>query len=161
MAVEPTGFGRHGYRGLAEKESSCEVTLSDVLSSSNMEKAWKQVKANKGAAGVDGMKIEEFPDFAKEHWDNILRKLAEGSYSPSPVRGVEISKGGGKYRQLGIPTVLDRVIQQSISQVLTPLYEPHFSEHSHGFRPKRSAHDAIDEMLRESNAKGAKSYVVD
>jgi RNA-directed DNA polymerase len=126
-----------------------------------MEKAWKQVKANKGAAGVDGMKIGGFPDFAKAHWDNNLRKLAEGSYSPSPVRGVEISKGGGKYRQLGIPTVLDRVIQQSISQVLTPLYEPHFSEHSHGFRPKRSAHDAIEEMLRESIIKGAKSYVVD
>ena len=161
MAVEPTGFGRHGYRGLAEKESSCEVTLSDVLSSQNMEKAWKQVKANKGAAGVDGMKVGGFPEFAKEHWDKILRKLAEGSYSPSPVRGVEIAKGGGKYRQLGIPTVLDRVIQQSISQVLTPLYEPHFSEHSHGFRPKRSAHDAIDEMRRESNIKGPKSHVVD
>ncbi len=161
MAVEPTGFGRHGYRGLAEKESSCEVTLSDVLSSQNMEKAWKQVKANKGAAGVDGMKIGGFLDFAKAHWDKILRKLAEGSYSPSPVRGVEIPKGGGKYRQLGIPTVLDRVIQQSISQVLTPLYEPHFSDHSHGFRPKRSAHDAIDEMHREAKIKGSKSYVVD
>ena len=107
------------------------------------------------------MKIGDFPDFAKAHWDSILRKLAEGSYSPSPVRGVEISKGGGKYRQLGIPTVLDRVIQQAISQVLTPLYEPHFSDHSHGFRPKRSAHDAIDEMHREAKIKGSKSYVVD
>jgi len=107
------------------------------------------------------MKIGGFLDFAKAHWDKILRKLAEGSYSPSPVRGVEISKGGGKYRQLGIPTVLDRVIQQAISQVLTPLYEPHFSDHSHGFRPKRSAHDAIDEMHREAKIKGSKSYVVD
>ena len=107
------------------------------------------------------MKIGGFLDFAKAHWDKILRKLAEGSYSPSPVRGVQIPKGGGKYRQLGIPTVLDRVIQQSISQVLTPLYEPHFSDHSHGFRPKRSAHDAIDEMLRESSIKGARSHVVD
>jgi len=126
-----------------------------------MERAWKQVKSNKGAAGVDGMEIGDFPDFAKEHWERILQKLADGSYSPSPVRGVQIPKGGGKYRHLGIPTVLDRVIQQAISQVLTPLYEPHFSDHSHGFRPERSAHDAIDEMLRESNIKGAKSHVVD
>ncbi len=161
MAVKPTGFGRHGYGDWAEKESSCEVTLSDALSSQNMEKAWKQVKANKGAAGVDGMKIGDFPDFAKEHWDKTLRKIAQGSYSPSPVRSVQIPKGNGQYRQLGIPTVLDRVIQQAISQTLTPLYEPHFSEHSHGFRPKRSAHDAIDEMLREANAKGKKCHVVD
>jgi hypothetical protein len=150
MAAEPTGFGRHGYRNLAEKESSCEVTLSDVLSSQNMEKAWKH-----------GMKVGDFPDFAKVHWEKVISKLAKGSYSPSPVRGVQIPKGGGKFRQLGIPTVLDRVIQQAISQVLTPLYEPHFSEHSHGFRPKRSAHGAIDEMLRESNIKGSKCHVVD
>lgn len=161
MAEEPTGFGRHGYRDLAEKESSCGVTLSDVLSSQNMEKAWKQVKANKGAAGIDGMKVGDFPAFAKAHWEKVITKLAKGSYSPSPVRGVQIPKGGGKFRHLGIPTVLDRVIQQAISQVLTPLYEPHFSEHSHGFRPKRSAHGAIDEMLRESNLKGAKCHVVD
>jgi retron-type reverse transcriptase len=126
-----------------------------------MEKAWKQVKSNKGAAGVDGMEVGDFPDFAKEHWEKILQKLEAGSYSPSPVRGVQISKGGGKFRHLGIPTVLDRVIQQAISQALTPLYEPHFSDHSHGFRPERSAHDAIEEMLRESNIKGSKSYVVD
>jgi RNA-directed DNA polymerase len=161
MAVRPTRFERHGHRNLAEKESSCEVTLSDVLSSQNMEKAWKQVKANKGAAGIDGMKIEDFLDFAKENWGKILSKLAEGSYSPSPVRGVQIPKGGGKYRQLGIPTVLDRVIQQAISQVLTPLYEPQFSEHSHGFRPKRSAHGAINEMHRETNKKGTRCHVVD
>ena len=161
MAVEPTGFGRHGHRDLAEKESSCEVTLSDVLSSQNMEKAWKQVKANKGAAGIDGMKVEDFLNFAKEHWDEILHKLAEGSYSPSPVRSVKIPKRNGQYRQLGIPTVLDRVLPQAISQTLTPLYEPHFSEHSHGFRPKRSAHDAIDEMLREAIIKGKKCHVVD
>jgi RNA-directed DNA polymerase len=161
VIAEPTGFGRGGYRNLAEKESSCGVTLSDVLSSQNMEKAWKQVKSNKGAAGVDGMKVGDFPDFAKEHWEKILQKLGAGSYSPSPVRSVQIPKGGGKYRHLGIPTVLDRVIQQAISQALTPLYEPHFSDHSHGFRPERSAHDAIEEMLRESNIKGSKSHVVD
>ncbi len=161
MAAEPTGFGRHGYRNLAEKESSCEVTLSDVLSSQNMEKAWKRVKANKGAAGIDGMKVGDFPDFAKAHWEKVICKLAIGSYSPSPVRSVQIPKAGGKFRQLGIPTVLDRVIQQAISQVLTPLYESHFSEHSHGFRPKRSAHGAIDEMLRESNIMGSKCHVVD
>jgi RNA-directed DNA polymerase len=126
-----------------------------------MEKAWKRVKANKGAAGIDGMKVGDFPDFAKAHWEKVISKLAKGSYSPSPVRSVQIPKGGGKFRQLGIPTVLDRVIQQAISQVLTPLYEPHFSEHSHGFRPKRSAHGAIEEMQRESFKKGSKCHVVD
>ena len=161
MAAEPTGSQGHGYRNLAEKGSSCEVTLSDVLASQNMEKAWKQVKANKGAAGIDGMKVGDFPDFAKAHWEKVISKLAKGSYSPSPVRSVKIPKAGGKFRQLGIPTVLDRVIQQAISQVLTPLYEPHFSEHSHGFRPKRSAHGAIEEMLREANIKGSKCHVVD
>jgi len=126
-----------------------------------MENAWKRVKANKGAAGIDGMKVGDFPDFAKAHWEKVICKLAIGSYSPSSVRSVQIPKAGGKFRQLGIPTVLDRVIQQAISQVLTPLYEPHFSEHSHGFRPKRSAHGAIDEMLRESNIMGPKCHVVD
>ena len=121
----------------------------------------KQVKANKGAAGIDGMKVGDLPDFAKAHWEKVISKLAKGSYSSSPVRSVQIPKAGGKFRQLGIPTVLDRVIQQAISQVLTPLYEPHFSEHSHGFRPKRSAHGAIEEMLREANIKGSKCHVVD
>lgn len=161
MAVKPTGFGRRGHRNLAEKESSCEVTLEKVLQSENMAQAWKQVRANKGAAGIDGMEIGGFPDFAKEHWEKIRHKLAEGSYSPSPVRRVQIPKGNGQYRPLGIPTVLDRVIQQAISQVLTPHYDPTFSMHSHGFRPMRSAHDAIDEMLQESNIQGAKSHVVD
>ncbi len=158
---EPTGSEKREHRSLAEKESSCEATLNNVLNSENLEQAWKQVRSNKGAAGVDGMSIGDFPSFAKEHWETIRHKLAAGSYSPSPVRRVRIPKGNGKYRLLGIPTVLDRVIQQAISQVLTPHYEPHFSDHSHGFRPLRSAHDAIDEMLRESNIKGAKSHVVD
>jgi len=161
VAVEPTGFGRHGHRNLVEKESSCEVTLKDVLQPENLDQAWKRVKANKGAAGVDGMEVGDFPSFAKERWDTIRDKLAKGFYKPSPVRRVKIPKGNGKFRLLGIPTVLDRVIQQAISQVLTPLYEPHFSDHSHGFRPMRSAHDAIDEMHRESAQKGKKSHVVD
>ena len=161
MTPEPTGSSRHVHGSRAEKESSCEVTLRDVLNSQNMEKAWKQVKANKGAAGIDGMKVTDFPDFAKAHWETIISKLAKGSYRPSPVRKVQIPKAGGKFRQLGIPTVLDRVIQQAISQALTPIYEPHFSEHSHGFRPGRSAHGAIDEMLRESQIKGRECHVVD
>ena len=161
VAVEPTGSGRREHRSLVEKESSCEVTLENVLQPENMAEAWKRVRANKGAAGVDGMEIGGFPDFAKEHWEKIRNKLAAGTYKPSPVRRVQIPKGNGQYRPLGIPTVLDRVIQQAISQVLTPHYDPTFSEHSHGFRPMRNAHDAIDEMLRESNIKGAKSHVVD
>ena len=158
---EPTGSERREHRSPAEKESSCEATLEDVLHPENMAEAWKRVRSNKGAAGIDGMGIGGFPDFAKEHWEKIRNKLAAGSYSPSPVRRVQIPKGNGKYRLLGIPTVLDRVIQQAISQVLTPHYDPTFSEHSHGFRPMRNAHDAIDEMHREAGLKGARCHVVD
>jgi RNA-directed DNA polymerase len=123
--------------------------------------AWKQVRANKGAAGVDGMETGDFPDFIRKHWEMIRGKLMEGTYKPSPVRRVSIPKGNGEFRSLGIPTVLDRVIQQAIAQVLTPVYEPTFSDHSHGFRPGRSAHDAIREMHRKSLVKGKTCHVVD
>lgn len=119
------------------------------------------MKANKGAAGIDGMEVGEFPAFMREHWEKLRGKLESGSYKPSPVRRVTIPKDGGGSRPLGIPTVLDRLIQQAIAQVLTPLYEPTFSEHSHGFRPMRSAHDAIREMREEGIAKGRRCHVVD
>ncbi|MCP4313949.1 MAG: group II intron reverse transcriptase/maturase, partial [Bacteroidetes bacterium] len=96
-----------------------ENVVENVLSSDNMHRAWKHVRANKGAAGVDGMSILEFPEFARTHWDNIRKHLTEGSYKPSPVKRVEIPKPAGGKRPLGIPTVTDRVIQQAIAQILT------------------------------------------
>lgn len=96
------------------------------------------------------MEILEFPDFLRLHWETIRRKLLDGTYAPSPVRRVDISKPDGTERPLGIPTVLDRVIQQAMAQILTPIYEPVFSDHSYGFRPARRAHDAIQAVQRES-----------
>jgi RNA-directed DNA polymerase len=104
------------------------------------------VKANKGAPGIDGMTVEDFPAFAREHWPRIATAIREGNYRPAPVRRVWIPKPDGTQRPLGIPTVLDRVIQQAIAQVLGPLFEADFSEHSHGYRPGRSAHQAVAAM---------------
>jgi RNA-directed DNA polymerase len=144
----------------AEKESSCDDLLEKILDRDNLNAAWKRVKQNGGASGVDRMKISEFRDFLAQHWDTILGKLRDGSYCPSPVRRVEIPKSDGTKRPLGIPTVLDRVIQQAIAQILTPIYEPTFSEHSHGFRPARSAHDAIQSVQQKSKVERRK-WVVD
>ena len=144
----------------AEKEISCEELLEEILNRENLLAAWKRVKRNAGAAGIDGMKIVDFPDFLRQHWETIRQKLLDGSYAPSPVRRVEIPKADGTKRPLGIPTVLDRVIQQAMAQILTPIYEPVFSEHSYGFRPARSAHDAIKAVQQKSKA-GRKTWVVD
>jgi len=111
-----------------------------------MLKAWKRVKANKGAAGMDGMSVGEFPEFARHHWERIRSALERGTYRPAAVLRVMIPKATGGQRPLGIPTVLDRVIQQAIAQVIGPLFEPHFSEHSYGFRPHRRARMALAEM---------------
>jgi group II intron reverse transcriptase/maturase len=105
--------------------------------------ALERVRQNKGSAGVDGMTVEELPEHLRAHWGAIREQLLEGSYQPMPVRRVEIPKSGGGVRQLGIPTVLDRFIQQMMLQVLQPIFDPTFSEHSHGFRPGRRAHDAV------------------
>ncbi len=133
--------------------------MEQVLSSDNMHRAWKQVRANKGAAGVDGMSIMEFPEFARNHWNNIRKQLIEESYKPSPVKRVEIPKPDGGKRPLGIPTVTDRVIQQAIAQILTPVFDPGFSGSSYGFRLNRSAHDAV-RKVREYIRQGYK-YAVD
>ena len=122
--------------------------LEQVLDRENMRKAWARVKANRGAAGVDGMSIPEAAGFIRQHWEGIRSSLASGRYKPAPVRRVEIPKPDGSKRPLGIPTVLDRVIQQAIAQVLTPLFDPHFSESSFGFRPGRSAHDAVRQVKK-------------
>ncbi len=120
--------------------------LEQVLSRDNMLKAWKRVKANKGAPGMDGMSIEEFPEFARHHWERIRSALIEGTYRPASVQRVLIAKATGGERPLGIPTVLDRVIQQAVAQVIGPLFEPYFSAHSHGFRPRHSARMALAEL---------------
>jgi retron-type reverse transcriptase len=109
-----------GNRTQAETASSRGYRLVDVLRSENLVLAWKQVRANRGAAGIDGMEVEDFAAFMQVNWEKIRRKLEAGSYKPSPVRSVSIPKDGGGRRPLGIPTVLDRVIQQAIAQVLTP-----------------------------------------
>jgi RNA-directed DNA polymerase len=133
--------------------------LERILSRDNLLKAWHRVRANKGAAGVDSVTIGEFPAYLNEHWPEIKRKILDGTYKPSPVKRVEISKRSGGKRPLGIPSVLDRVIQQAILQVLQPIFDPEFSESSFGFRPRRSAHDAV-RKVRHIIDKGYK-YVVD
>lgn len=117
--------------------------LERILFRTNLLLAWKRVKANKGSAGVDGITIDDFPAYLREHWPQIKRKLLDGTYQPSPVKRVEIPKRTGGKRPLGVPTVVDRLIQQAILQVLQPLFDPGFSESSYGFRPGRSAHQAV------------------
>jgi len=120
--------------------------LERILSRENLETAWKRVRANKGAPGVDGITIEQFPDRTRPLWGDIRASLETGTYQPKPVLRVEIPKPTGGVRPLGIPTVQDRLIQQSIAQVLTPIFDPQFSASSFGFRPGRSAHDAVRQV---------------
>ena len=127
-----------------------DVLLRQVLSRENMAAAWKRVKANKGSAGVDGLTIDETPEFLKTHWPHIRAEILSGTYRPQAVRRVEIPKPTGGMRELGIPTVLDRLIQQALLQVLQPMIDPTFSEFSYGFRPGRSAHDAVLQAQRYS-----------
>ena len=117
--------------------------LEAALTRQNLQLAWKRVKANKGAAGVDGLDIEQTARMLQTRWPDIRQALLAGSYRPRPVRKVLIPKPDGSQRELGIPTVTDRLIQQALLQVLQPLIDPTFSEHSHGFRPARRAHDAV------------------
>ena len=117
--------------------------LEQILTWENMERAVKRVKSNKGAEGVDGMTVGDLDEWLANNADALLQRLQDGKYRPQPVRRVEIPKDNGKTRPLGIPTVVDRVIQQAIGQVLSPLYESQFSDQSYGFRPGRGAHDAL------------------
>jgi RNA-directed DNA polymerase len=120
--------------------------LHQVLSNPNIRLAWQQVRQNKGAAGIDGISIEQFSDWIRPQWRTLREQLIKGDYYPQPVKRVRIPKDDGTDRLLGIPTVLDRVIQQAIVQVLSPQFDATFSEHSHGFRPNRSAHDAVRQV---------------
>jgi RNA-directed DNA polymerase len=117
--------------------------LEFIVSPANLNAAYLQVKRNKGAGGVDKMEVESLQDYLITHKEELVTSIQRGKYRPNPVRRVEIPKENGSKRQLGIPTVVDRVIQQAISQVLTPIYEREFSNHSYGFRPKRNAHQAL------------------
>ncbi|MGH8567551.1 MAG: group II intron reverse transcriptase/maturase [Gammaproteobacteria bacterium] len=127
----------------AADDSGSEGLLAQALRRENLVLAWKRVKANAGSAGVDGLTIRQTAEHLKVHWPKLREKLLEGSYRPQPVRRVRIPKAGGGMRELGIPTVTDRLIQQALLQVLQPLIDPSFSEHSYGFRPGRRAHDAV------------------
>mgnify|MGYP002672784745 FL=1 len=134
--------------------------LKRILARDNMNAAYLKVKSNKGASGIDKMSVDELLPYLKEHRLQLLEQIREGKYKPNPVRRVEIPKEEkGKIRKLGIPTVVDRVIQQAISQVLTSIYEPQFSESSFGFRPKRGAHDALKQCQKYADE--GYVYVVD
>lgn len=131
-----------------EKQQNAEIKyanglLEKIIDRNNLNQAFKRVKANKGSHGIDGMKVDELLQYLKENGDNLRQSLLEGSYKPNPVRRVEIPKQDGKKRPLGIPTAVDRVIQQAIAQVLNPIFEEKFSDNSYGFRPNRNAHQAI------------------
>ena len=147
-AVTDPGRGEAPLASHGDEGSGRGDLLSEVLSRENMVLAWERVKANKGSAGVDGLTIEQTAEVLKTQWPKIREELEKGTYRPQAVRRVEIPKPGGGVRELGIPTVVDRLIQQGLLQVLQPLIDPTFSEFSYGFRPGRSAHDAVKQAKR-------------
>jgi len=126
-----------------ESPARKEQLMEEVCGREHCQQALRRVKANKGSPGIDGMRVEKLPGYLKRHWPAIREQLLSGTYEPQPVRRVEIKKPDGGVRKLGIPTVLDRLIQQAVMQVLQRRWDPTFSEHSHGFRPQRSAHQAV------------------
>lgn len=134
--------------------------LEKILQPTNLNNAYKKVKSNKGAGGVDGMGVDELLPFLRDNQMQLIQQLKDGKYKPNPVRRVEIPKETkGEFRKLGVPTVVDRVFQQAITQVLSPIYEEQFSENSFGFRPKRGAHDALKQC--QQNVNDGYVYVVD
>lgn len=137
----------------AEKDCGQSELWDRILEPANLNEAWRRVRANGGAAGIDRMSIAAFPAFVRAHWNRVCEKLQAGTYAPSPVRRVYIPKKSGGQRPLGIPTVLDRVIQQAIAQVLGDVFEPEFSEHSYAYRPGRNGHDAL-RAVRDAAAAG-------
>ena len=125
--------------------------LNNILSRENMLEAYNQVKANKGSAGIDGITVEEIDNYLRQYWRPTKELIKQRKYKPQPVLRVEIPKPNGGVRQLGIPTVMDRLVQQAIVQIISPLCEPHFSETSYGFRPNRSCEKAIIKLLEYLN----------
>ena len=153
------------YRKIAEKSSVITDYWTDnlmelILRKDNLNQAYKRVKSNKGAGGIDGMQVDELLPFLRENQDTLIQMIRNGKYKPNPVRRVEIPKETkGEFRKLGVPTVVDRVVQQAITQELTPIYEEQFSENSFGFRPNRGAHDALRQC--QKNVNDGYIYVVD
>ena len=154
LALVPKGRGEAPVRGhqgteppvakpAPESPACAERLIEEVCDRGNLVRAWKRVRSNKGSPGVDGMTIEDAKAYLREHWPNIRSQLLLGTYQPQPVKRVEIPKPDGGVRKLGVPCVVDRLIQQALLQVLQPRWDPTFSEHSYGFRPGRSAHQAV------------------
>ena len=152
FSVTPAGeareAGREGTESLStmhvpERPAGTTRLMEEICDRENMEEALRRVKANKGSAGIDGMTVGGIADYLKQHWPAVRERLLNGTYKPNPVRRVEIPKPDGGVRKLGIPTVLDRLIQQAVMQVLQRQWDGTFSEHSYGFRPGRSAHQAV------------------
>jgi RNA-directed DNA polymerase len=149
-APQAPGEGSETFtaKRMNESPANREQLMEEVCERENCLQAYKRVKSNKGSPGIDGMTVEQLPGYLKEHWPAIRKQLLSGIYKPQPVRRVEIPKPDGGVRQLGIPTVLDRMVQQAIMQVLQGRWDAAFSEHSHGFRPGRSAHQAVAEAQK-------------
>jgi len=125
--------------------------IEQVIQQRNLNRAYQKVCANKGAGGVDGMEISQLNAHLQTHGRTLVEHIRNGSYQPSPIKGVEIPKSNGKKRMLGVPTLTDRVTQQALHQVLEPVYEPEFQRHSYGFRPNRNAHQAVQQAQRNIN----------
>ena len=154
LALDLTGRGESplgGHQGTEppvakpdpESPALAEQIMEEVCERENCETAWKHVRKNKGGPGVDGMTIDAARDYLREHWPSIRSQLLDGTYQPQPVKRVEIPKPDGGVRKLGVPCVVDRLVQQAVLQVLQAQWDPTFSEHSYGFRPGRSAHQAV------------------
>ena len=151
MSCKRINIGQITGSGKERSTQSMSELLEKILEKKNMNEAYKKVCANKGAGGVDGMELEELDGFIRKNWNSIREQIRGRSYKPQPVRRVEIPKPNGSKRKLGIPTVMDRVIQQGIAQIISPMCEPLFSDHSYGFRPNRSCEMAIKDMLMYLN----------
>ena len=144
---------------ITDTNQQSDGLLEQILDLDNLKRACERVKRNKGAGGIDGMQADELLPFFEEHKNELMQSIRDGKYRPKPVRRVEIPKEDGKTRKLGIPTVVDRLIQQAICQVLSPMYEKKFSDSSFGFRPGRSAHDALKSC--QTNITEGCKYAVD
>ena len=163
-SAERKGYVRahRSFNRIWKERDSAELDiLGKILNKDNLNRAYKRVKANKGAPGVDGMTVEEAFEWLKEHNHELIERIRKGHYTPSPVRRVEIPKPDGGIRKLGIPTVIDRIIQQAMTQQLIPIYEPKFSDGSFGYRPGRSAKDAVQRIKEYAEQGYTRAVVLD